>query len=83
MNRLFYSIVRIFLKINVYLFLHPKVIGKENITKNNSLVLAGNHTSWHKPGRFGQNPGGPPSPSDGKYCAPPPRQSTPGTAEFL
>ena len=49
MNRLFYSIVRIFLKINVYLFLHHKVIGKENITKNNSLVLAGNHTSWLDP----------------------------------
>ena len=49
MNRLFYSIVRIFLKINVYLFLHPKVISKKNITKNNSLVLAGNHTSWLDP----------------------------------
>ena len=31
------------------MFLHPKVIGKENITKNNSLVLAGNHTSWLDP----------------------------------
>ena len=49
MNRLFYSFVRIFLKINVFLLLHPKVIGKENITKNNSLVLAGNHTSWLDP----------------------------------
>lgn len=49
MNSFFYSVVKIFLKINVYLFLHPKVIGKENIPKNGSLVLAGNHTSWLDP----------------------------------
>lgn len=49
MNRLFYGIIRIFLKINVYLFLHPKVKGREHISKEGSIVLAGNHTSWLDP----------------------------------
>lgn len=49
MNRLVYSIVRVFLKINVYLFLHPKVKGREHISKEGSIVLAGNHTSWLDP----------------------------------
>lgn len=49
MNRIFYDIIRIFLKINVYLFLHPKVKGREHISKEGSIVLAGNHTSWLDP----------------------------------
>lgn len=49
MNRIFYGIIRIFLKINVYLFLHPKVKGREHISKEGSIVLAGNHTSWLDP----------------------------------
>lgn len=49
MNRIFYDIIRIFLKINVYLFLHPKVKGREHISKEGSIVLAGNHTSWVDP----------------------------------
>lgn len=49
MNRIFYGIIRIFLKINVYLFLHPKVKGREHISKEGSIVLAGNHTSWLAP----------------------------------
>lgn len=49
MNRIFYGIIRIFLKINVYLFLHPKVKGREQISKEGSIVLAGNHTSWLDP----------------------------------
>lgn len=49
MNRIFYDIIRIFLKINVYLFLHPKVKGRKHISKEGSIVLAGNHTSWLDP----------------------------------
>ena len=49
MNRIFYGIIRIFLKINVYLFLNPKVKGREHISKEGSIVLAGNHTSWLDP----------------------------------
>lgn len=49
MNRFFYDIIRVFLKFNVYLFLHPEVKGKDNIKSTTSLVLAGNHTSWIDP----------------------------------
>ncbi len=49
MNKVFYDIIRVFLKFNVYLFLHPRVKGRENIKNTGSLVLAGNHTSWLDP----------------------------------
>ena len=49
MNKIFYNIIRVFLKINVYLFLHPRVRGREKIPSTGSLVLAGNHTKWLDP----------------------------------
>lgn len=49
MKNWFYNIIRVFLKINVYLFFHPKVKGKENILERGSIVLAGNHTKWLDP----------------------------------
>ena len=49
MKNWFYNIIRVFLKINVYLFFHPKVKGKENILESGSIVLAGNHTKWLDP----------------------------------
>lgn len=49
MNNLFYNIIRGFLRIMVFLFLHPKVKGRENIKEEGSIVLAGNHTKWLDP----------------------------------
>lgn len=49
MNNLFYNIIREFLRIMVFLFLHPKVKGRENIKGEGSIVLAGNHTKWLDP----------------------------------
>ena len=49
MNRIFYNIIRYILVGFMYLFFHPKVVGKENIKRDGSLVLAGNHTSYFDP----------------------------------
>ncbi len=45
MKRVFYGIIKCILTPLFYLFFHPKVIGRENIPKDGSVVLAGNHTN--------------------------------------
>ncbi len=42
---IFYKIVRFIVRILMFLIYHPTVIGKENIPKQGSFVLAGNHTN--------------------------------------
>lgn len=42
---IFYKIIRPLVKGFTMLVFHPKIVGKENITENGRLVLAGNHTS--------------------------------------
>lgn len=46
---LFYKILRPIIKCFTLIFFHPKIVGKENIKKNDRLVLAGNHTSIFDP----------------------------------
>lgn len=48
-NKLFYTIVRPILFFLVKIFFRPKVVGIENIPKDGSFVLAGNHTKWLDP----------------------------------
>jgi len=44
-----YKIVRFFVK-HIFCFLYrPEIVGVENIPKNGSLVIAGNHTKWLDP----------------------------------
>lgn len=45
MKRLFYIIIKCILTPLFFLIFRPKVIGKSNIPKNGSIVLAGNHTN--------------------------------------
>ncbi len=40
----FYKIVRIIVKVLMFIIYHPTVIGRENIPKKGSFILAGNHT---------------------------------------
>lgn len=40
-----YKILKPMLKAFTYMFLHPKVIGRENILQEEPIILAGNHTS--------------------------------------
>lgn len=49
MNTIFYKIVRPIIKCLFYILFRPTIKGKENISKDNSLVLAGNHTKWLDP----------------------------------
>ena len=42
---IFYKLVRPIVKGLIYLLYRPKIIGKENIPKNGSIILAGNHTN--------------------------------------
>ena len=44
-----YKIIRPIVKVLVYLFFRPEVVGKENIPVNGPYVLAGNHTKWLDP----------------------------------
>lgn len=41
-----YKILRPIITVLVKIFFRPTIIGKENILKSDSLVLAGNHTSY-------------------------------------
>ena len=43
---LLYRIVRPILTILFKLFFHPHIIGKENISKKEKIILAGNHTNF-------------------------------------
>lgn len=45
MKSIFYRVVKCILTPLFYLIFRPKVIGKENIPKTGSVVLAGNHTN--------------------------------------
>ena len=45
MKRIFYIIIKCILTPLFFLIFRPKVIGKSNIPKNGSIVLAGNHTN--------------------------------------
>lgn len=45
MKRIFYIIIKCILTPLFFLIFRPKVIGKSNIPKNGSVVLAGNHTN--------------------------------------
>lgn len=45
----FYKIVRPIIKILIYILFRPTVKATENIPKENSVVLAGNHTKWLDP----------------------------------
>ena len=45
MKRIFYIIINCILTPLFFLIFRPKVIGKSNIPKNGSIVLAGNHTN--------------------------------------
>lgn len=49
MKTLFYKTVKPIIKCIFYVLFRPTVIGIENIPKENSLVLAGNHTKWLDP----------------------------------
>lgn len=49
MRNIFYQVVKIILTPIFFLIYHPVVIGKENIPKKGSIVLAGNHTNWKDP----------------------------------
>lgn len=46
---IFYKIARIIVKIFMFIIYHPTVIGKENIPKKGSFILAGNHTKFFDP----------------------------------
>lgn len=46
MKNIFYLVIKAILKPLFFLIYHPIVVGKENILKDGSLVLAGNHTNW-------------------------------------
>ena len=48
-STLIYKIVRPIVKVLVYLFFRPEVIGRDNIPKEGPYVLAGNHTKWLDP----------------------------------
>lgn len=41
----FYLIIRPLIKVFTKVFIHPKYIGVDNIPKDGSIILAGNHTS--------------------------------------
>lgn len=49
MKNIFYLVIKAILKPLFFLIYHPIVVGKENIPKDGSLVLAGNHTNWRDP----------------------------------
>ncbi len=49
MRNIFYRVIKIILTPIFFLIYHPIVIGRENIPKTDSVVLAGNHTSCHDP----------------------------------
>ena len=49
MKNIFYLVIKAILKPLFFLIYHPIVVGKENIPKTGSLVLAGNHTNWRDP----------------------------------
>lgn len=42
---IFYTIIRPFIKVFTFVFIHPKYIGLDNIPKDGRIILAGNHTS--------------------------------------
>lgn len=49
MDKLFYKIVRPIVKVLFYILYRPEVKGINNIPKEGSIVLAGNHTKWLDP----------------------------------
>lgn len=48
-DSIFYKIVKPIVKGLAIVLYHPKVVGLENIPKEGSVVLAGNHTKWLDP----------------------------------
>ena len=48
-DTIFYKIVKPLVWFFIKVFIHPKVIGLENIPKKGRILLAGNHTRWLDP----------------------------------
>lgn len=48
-NTIFYKIIRPILKGLFKVLFHPKIIGIDNLPKDENYVLAGNHTKWLDP----------------------------------
>ena len=49
MKNIFYIVSKTILKPIFFLVYRPIIIGRENIPKDGSVVLAGNHTNWKDP----------------------------------
>lgn len=48
-NTIFYKIIRPILKVLFKVLFHPRIIGIDNLPKDENYVLAGNHTKWLDP----------------------------------
>ena len=49
MDTRFYKIIKPIVTVLFTILFHPKIIGKENIPKEENYILAGNHTRWLDP----------------------------------
>lgn len=48
-NTIFYKTIRPILKVLFKVLFHPRIIGIDNLPKDENYVLAGNHTKWLDP----------------------------------